>query len=100
MLITWTEGITWDHLKLLLKYYLSFCGLTNTLKLGVLIYIFQNSLIKILTSYRSYLNQSINLSHLITVTLIRKIYTKIITLSKELEFCPLKNYLQRKYIEF
>ena len=45
-----------DHLKLVLKYYLSFCGLTNTLKWKVLQYIFQNSLVKILASYRSYLN--------------------------------------------
>ena len=47
-----------DHLKLLLKYYLSFCGLTNTLKLRILKYIFQNSLIKVLTSYRIYLKMT------------------------------------------
>ena len=54
MLISWML-IFRDHLKLLLKCYLSFCGSTNTLKLRVLQYILQTSQIKILTSYRSYL---------------------------------------------
>ena len=58
MLISWSQGLSGSSLKFLLKYYLSFCGLANTLKLSVPQYIFQNSLIKILTSYRSYLKMA------------------------------------------
>ena len=50
--------VFWDHLKRILKYCLSFCCVTNTLKFKLLQYIFQNSLIMMLISYHSYLKMA------------------------------------------